>query len=737
MKKHLLTKMLLVAAMLGLGTNVWAGDKTVLKCSFDDASSPALTAGNRVSFDYTRTSVITGSKFLNAWNSTNGDPGSFTLSLGSTDLSGETWTLEFEWAACGGCNSKADHTTLKAGSTTLFDISGNSNWNTTVTLSYGASGTATLPVPGCDKGKRFTANVGDQYNTTTYWHHFVITGSTAEGVKLTVTNSDSGTKVVDGVTLSETNVNPTSIILEPCCGGAIGMDELHLYYFVAGEVIQTPTASYTNVNGAYRTVTASCDTDGATLYYSTDQENWTAGSAYTTNVSETVYFKAVKSESESEVLAFPITAGDITLNSPVISRSGNTVTITSDQSNILLTPSATIYYTYGDGDPVAYSSAITVAADATITAYVTATGYTNSDNATRAVAVFPTNVAKVINAPANTSYASGDLSGEDVVGTNATYQAIILDGEQWGGENNIYVQTTNFKIRNNGTWYIDDHLANVWVLVKNLKAGDIIVANTDYQASELTNATYTEKYSEGTNYTYTVTADGDVELAFKKINGGTMHYFYGLYVWRTNNVTATIGTTGYTSFASSYPLNISGMTTTSEGTIEAYYVEESGVKNSYISFTASPDNVAAGTGLILKGDAGATVTIPVATSGTDLSATNKLVGCPTATTITSGTANYENIYVLGASKAEFQNIKNWIDTNSSLEIPAGKAYLDATGVSTAPTLTFNFGGESTGISEMRNAQSTMFNEVYNLNGQRVAQPTKGLYITNGRKVVLK
>ena len=203
-----------------------------------------------------------------------------------------------------------------------------------------------------------------------------------------------------------------------------------------------------------------------------------------------------------------------------------------------------------------------------------------------------------------------------------------------------------------------------------------------------------------------------------------------------SSVSATIGETGYTSFASSYPLNISGMTT-SEGTIEAYYVEESGVKNSYISFTASPDNVAAGTGLILKGEAGATVTIPVATSGTDLSATNKLVGCPTATTITSGTANYENIYVLGASVAAFQNIKSWIEKGNSLEIPAGKAYLDATGVSTAPTLTFNFGGESTGISEMRNAQSTMFNEVYNLNGQRVAQPTKGLYITNGRKVVVK
>lgn len=130
-------RLFLVAALLGVGTtSAWAGDKTVVKYSFDDAMSPSLTAGDRVSFDYDKTSVITSTKFLNAYNSSNGDPGSSTVSLGSTDLSGETWTLSFEWAACGGCNSKADHTTLKAGDTNLFDLTGNSNWNTTVTITY-------------------------------------------------------------------------------------------------------------------------------------------------------------------------------------------------------------------------------------------------------------------------------------------------------------------------------------------------------------------------------------------------------------------------------------------------------------------------------------------------------------------------------------------------------------------------------------------------------------------------
>lgn len=49
-------------------------------------------------------------------------------------------------------------------------------------------------------------------------------------------------------------------------------------------------------------------------------------------------------------------------------------------------------------------------------------------------------------------------------------------------------------------------------------------------------------------------------------------------------------------------------------------------------------------------------------------------------------------------------------------------------------------GGTTSISEKLTVKSEKFapaTEFYNLNGQRVAQPTKGLYIVNGRKVVVK
>ena len=535
-KRKLLS--LLVAAMVMIGGSAWAGDKTVVSYSFDDVNSPAVTAGSRVSLDYTRTSVITSTAFLNAWNSTNGDPGASTISLGSTDLSAETWTLSFEWAAVGGCNSKADHTTLKAGDTNLFDLSGNSNWNTTVTITYaGSDGTKTLPVPGCDKSYRFKANTGDQMNTTTYWHHFVITGS-SDGVKLTITNSSTGNAIVTDVVLSETNVNPTSLIIEPCCGGAIGIDELSLSYYVEGEVIQTPLAAYTKVDGINRTITATCATEGATLYYSTDGENWTEGASVIVNTSGNVYFKAVKGTSESDVLTFAAEAGtEIVLNAPTIARNANgTVTISADQSKLLLAPTATIYYTYGEENgSFTGSKELTVAADATITAYAEAEGYTKSADATRDVALFPEDANTLFSVAAATKgWSKNTFSEETITASERTYATLLLDETAWS-ENVLFQKDGTWGFRASGNWYINSNTANSWLLVKDAKAGNIVVVDATFAPAETVNATYTEKYSFGTKHAYIINADGNAEFALIKPTASDMDYLYGVYGYSLMN----------------------------------------------------------------------------------------------------------------------------------------------------------------------------------------------------------
>ena len=67
------------------------------------------------------------------------------------------------------------------------------------------------------------------------------------------------------------------------------------------------------------------------------------------------------------------------------------------------------------------------------------------------------------------------------------------------------------------------------------------------------------------------------------------------------------------------------------------------------------------------------------------------------------------------------------------KVPAGKAYLNITTL--APEF-IGFEGGATGIETVK-AAKTNRGEFFNLAGQRVAQPTKGLYIVNGKKITIK
>jgi hypothetical protein len=73
------------------------------------------------------------------------------------------------------------------------------------------------------------------------------------------------------------------------------------------------------------------------------------------------------------------------------------------------------------------------------------------------------------------------------------------------------------------------------------------------------------------------------------------------------------------------------------------------------------------------------------------------------------------------------------------ELDAGKAYLRTDKVSHASArtrgLSIEINNGTTGINGVENEQRE--NVIYNLRGQRVENPTKGLYIINGKKVIIK
>ncbi len=66
----------------------------------------------------------------------------------------------------------------------------------------------------------------------------------------------------------------------------------------------------------------------------------------------------------------------------------------------------------------------------------------------------------------------------------------------------------------------------------------------------------------------------------------------------------------------------------------------------------------------------------------------------------------------------------------------GRVYVDAPAAAARDYLEFSF-DETTALTLVNSEKRTVNSDIYNLAGQRVAQPTKGLYIVNGKKVVIK
>ena len=129
-----------------------------------------------------------------------------------------------------------------------------------------------------------------------------------------------------------------------------------------------------------------------------------------------------------------------------------------------------------------------------------------------------------------------------------------------------------------------------------------------------------------------------------------------------------------------------------------------------------------GTGVVIKSTSASVLPESSATGSSDTNA-NNLQG--TMTSIT----NPGNAYVLNKDEGGVGFYK----LSSGGTIGAHKAYLTYSGSLAREFFAFN---EATGINSATLTNSEKVNnEVYDLQGRRVVNPTKGLYIVNGKKVI--
>ena len=177
----------------------------------------------------------------------------------------------------------------------------------------------------------------------------------------------------------------------------------------------------------------------------------------------------------------------------------------------------------------------------------------------------------------------------------------------------------------------------------------------------------------------------------------------------------------YASFSSASNLDFSSV----EGLI-AYTGRYDSANDNVVLTKAG--KVKGATGLVLSGTKGATYNVPIldADAETDEIGENDLVAC-----VDGSYVGTENTYFLSNGK--------FVKANNAGSINPGKSYLsvaDRANSASSP-MQIVFGDTPTGVSGVSASVEAGDGAYYNLNGMKVERPQHGVYIRNGKKVVLK
>ena len=238
----------------------------------------------------------------------------------------------------------------------------------------------------------------------------------------------------------------------------------------------------------------------------------------------------------------------------------------------------------------------------------------------------------------------------------------------------------------------------------------------------------TDECAEGGTISYDFTGDRNItQIIFNGADwSSTDTRTYGIstcYI-EPKPITATVSAVKWATYGVNAPINYGSADPSG---LKAYiaYVDGEKVKLTEVS------KVPANTAVVLYAD------VEEATSYT-LSTTAETTDNVTANQlrVSDGTVTGDGstIYVLanGSNGVGFYLVEN------SSAITAGKAYLKVSGENAARQfIGFGDDNETTGIQTVANSQQSAANSYYDLQGRRVAQPTKGLYIVNGKKVIIK
>ena len=407
------------------------------------------------------------------------------------------------------------------------------------------------------------------------------------------------------------------------------------------------------------------------------------------------------------------------VETPSFSPTGGTYNTVQSVTINCGTDGATIHYTTDGTEPTTssptYSTALSVTSTTTIKAIAVKNGLTNSAIATATYNI----VYPEASLPFAFNGGKTDIdntSGLTHSGLGTDYSANTNPNTQlkFDSANDELVLRINdipgkltFSIKGNGDG--KDAWSGTFKVQESANGSSYTdvasYTNSDLSSSETAKTITLKSTTRYIKWIYTTKTLGNVALG--NIN-------------LTKTELVSITDAGYATYVSDNDLDYSGVTG-----LKAYQATLSGSKITFTKVTTVP----AGEGVLLQGEEG-DYNVPVTTDVAAWDADdNAFVRGTGAAVPTSDGGNHNYILSNGDAGIGFYQA-------NGTTVATNRAYLQTT--TSGARIGLNFDDETTGISAVENVEpSTSKTVVFNLNGQRIANPSKGLYIVNGKKVIIK
>lgn len=693
--KSLLVAVMAVGALGGVNS---VKAETVTTLSFDDANNPTLTLdgqnGNRGSANYDY--KFKESTFLNVWGVNNSN-GSKLASINTENLVADDiqWTLEFDWAGYSGCNKKEGYTQIR-------DIKGNSflsfidgaNWANTFSISSGGR----LSCYPCNKATRGSANTGSVLSAE-YWHHIKIVGNIT-GVKLYVQKYEkNGTLnesyIIDGALVSNENITPGSIALRPGSMGSVAIDNLVL----SKEIVKVKTANYTIIYKSGETEIKTRETrtskinetpvisdiDKSTFY----NEDGTKKYIY---VSDDAASKTIAEDGSTVVtIQFREAAKyNYTVNSNIEGYSVNGSVFENENTKV-----AFPQYILKDG--VLYEANA-------INKEYNLTFAVNEDNTVKTINYKETSIN-------NVAYYSEAENIEGLTIINSGNSAIRSSNSASAYAKDADVVFTTLPIgKYKLTSVVCDFKGKDATAEFSFKAGEKVIFT--HQAKNI-------NYDKATSEEFTLNESTPISL----VKGGNESQGVDfIYIQRTGDATETVSVTeaGFATYATTNNVVVPSDKNVKVMTVKVNAAGTAIELNEVKAGTVIPAN----TGILVKAPAGNCNFVVTSDKGETLA--NNDLKAATIDEPSDGTT-YFALTKIG-DKVGFALVEK------DVVIPAGKAYLSIP-IAASGAKFFGLDGEATGINNVKTAKAD--GAYYTLEGVKTTKPVKGLYIHNGKKIVVK